>query len=193
MIQHLSTLNWAQSLRFSSIGGGNRREFEVVILVSLLVLINVRALLFAFGFVVVRRSLVWIFGGMLWDFELRKQRGCPGLTVLLWLARHLLFGWVPRQRLLLGLRIAVLLLLGLRHRDFAFNDLSIDLVLLLVEHAVDGFFVLECYKAKPPWHQRSVYHDHTLLDLSEATEVQAQRFFCRCCSESSDEDFPMIG
>ena len=58
MVQHLSTLNWAQSLRFSSIGGGNRRELKVVVLVSLMVLINVRALFFAFGFVVVRRSLV---------------------------------------------------------------------------------------------------------------------------------------
>ena len=193
MVQHLSTLNWAQCLRFSSIWGGDRRDFEVIVLVPLLVLINVRALFFAFGFVVVRRSLVWIFRGMLWDFELRKQRGRPSLTVLLWLARHLLFRWVPCQRLLLGLRIAVLLLFGLGHRDFAFNDLSIDLVLFLVEHAVDGFFVLECYKSEPSGHQRSVDHDHTLLDLSEAAEVQAQRFFCRCCSESSDEDFPEKG
>lgn len=81
---------------------------------------------------------------------------------------------VPCQCVVLGLRVAVLLLLRLGHRYFAFNDLAIDLVPLLIEHSDDGFFVLERHETEPSGHQRSVDHDHTLLYLAKAAEVLAQ-------------------
>ena len=98
---------------------------------------------------------------------------------------------VPQEGLLLGLRVAVLLLLGFGHGNLALNDLTINFVRRLAEHSLNCFSFFESHESEPSRHQRSVNHDHTLLYLSEATEKLAQRFFCRSCSETSNKYFPI--
>ena len=144
-----------------------------------------------FWLVMIRGSFIRIFGSIMWDLELWQQRSCTRLAILLGLTRHLMTLRVPQEGLLLGLRVAVLLLICFWHGNLALNDFTINFVLLLTEHSLYCFLIFESHESEPSRHQRSVNHDHTLLNLSESTEELVQRFFCRSCSKTSHKDFPI--
>ena len=164
----------------------------LTMLLRLKVLIRIfRTAFLGFWLVMIRGSFIRIFGSIMWDLELWQQRSCTRLAILLRLTRHLMTLRVPQEGLLLGLRVAVLLLIRFWHGNLALNDFAINFVLLLTEHSLYCFLIFESHESEPSRHQRSVNHDHTLLNISESTEELVQRFFCRSCSKTSHKDFPI--